>query len=106
MVEEYYSEINNLVKGFTTYSKYILGNPVIMLLIRVLIEVIKEIKPNTKDLKLLSIEKDFTFRIQIGILKEKQHILFSQIFNLKNKNPKISEISINLESLGDILTSF
>ena len=106
MVEEYYSEINNLVKGFTTYSKYILGNPLIMLLIRVLIEVIKEIKPNTKDLKLLSIEKDFTFRIQIGILKEKQHILFSQIFNLKNNNPKISDIRINLESLGDILTSF
>ena len=106
MAEDYYFEINNLVNGFNSYSSYILGNPVIALLIRVLIEVIKEIKPNTKDLRLLKIEKDFSFCIQIGILKEKQNILFSQIFNLKNQNPKISEVSINLESLGDILTSF
>ena len=106
MVEDDFSEICNLIRGFNNYSKYILGNPSIILLIRALIEVIKEIKPNTKDLKLLNIEKDFSFTIQIHILKEKQSILFSQIFNLKNKNPKISEISINLKYLGDILTSF
>ena len=106
MVEDYFAEINNLVKDFNTYSNYILGNPIIILLIKALIEVIKEIKPYTKDLKLLKIEKDISFKIQIDVLKEKQNILFSKIFNLKNKNAKISEISLNLESLGDILTSF
>ena len=106
IVQREYFEIRNLVKGFDVYSEYILSNHLIILLIRALIEVIKEIKPNTKDLELLNIEKDFSFTFKINILKEKQNILFIQIFNLKNNNPKIYDISINLESLGDILTSF
>ena len=106
MVQDTYFEINNLVSGFSTYSNYIFNNPIIILFIRALIEVVKEIKPNTSMLNLLSIEKDFSFLIQVGIVKEKQNILFSQIFNSKNKNPKIAEISINLESLGNILTIF
>ena len=51
-------------------------------------------------------EKDFSFIIQAGVKKERQKVLFSQIFNLKNNNPKVSEVSINLESLGNILTLF
>ena len=106
IVQREYFEIKNLVKGFDVYSEYILSNHLIILLIRALIDFIKDIKPYTKDLELLNIEKDFSFTFKINILKEKQNILFSQIFNLKNKNPKIYDISINLESLGDILTSF
>ena len=106
MVQDSYFEINNLVSGFNTYSNYIFNNPIITLFIRALIDVVKEVKLNTSMLNLLSIEKDFSFLIQVGIVKEKQNILFSQIFNLKNKNPKIAEISINLESLGNILTIF
>ena len=106
IVQDAFIEANNLIQGINNYSKYITSNPLIILYIKVLIDVVKEIKPNTKMLKLLSIEKDFSFIIQIGVLKEKQNILFSQIFNLKNKLPKISEISINLESLGNILTYF
>ena len=106
IVQDSFIEINSLVQGFNNYSKYITSNPLIILYIKVLIDVAKEIKPNTKLLKLLSIEKDFSFIIQIGVLKEKQNTLFSQIFNLKNKIPKIAEISINLESLGNILTYF
>jgi ABC-type multidrug transport system ATPase subunit len=106
IVQDAFIEINNLVQGFNNYSKYITTNPLIILYIKVLIEVAKEIKPNTNMLKLLSIEKDFSFIIQVGVLKEKQNILFSQIFNLKTKIPKIAEISINLESLGNILTYF
>ena len=106
MVQGTYFEINNLVTGFGIYSNYIFNNPIIILFIRALLEVVNEIKPNTSMLNLLSIEKDFSFLIQVGITKEKQNVLFSQIFNLKNKNPKIAEISINLESLGNILTIF
>ena len=106
MVQGTYFEINNLVTGFSTYSNYIFNNPIIILFIRALLEVVNEIKPNTNMLNLLSIEKDFSFLIQVGVVKEKQNVLFSQIFNIKNKNPRIAEISINLESLGNILTIF
>ena len=106
MVKDEYSEISNLVQDFNKYSKYIKSNPIITLYIRELAKIIREMKPNTSKLRLLEMEKDFSFELQIGVLKEKQKDLFSQIFNLKNKNSQISEISINLESLGNILTYF
>ena len=106
MVQDAYIEISNLVKGFNLYSNYILANPIIILYIRILIEVAKEIVGNTSRIGLIQIEKDFSFLLEIGVIKEKQKDLFSQIFNLKKKNPKIAEISINLESLGNILTLF
>ena len=106
MVQDAYNEVNTLAKGFNIYSNYIFTNPIIILYIRAFIEVAREIKSNTSDLTLIEMEKDFSFLIQVGILKERQKLLFSQIFNLKSKNPKISEISINLESLGNILTLF
>ena len=71
-----------------------------------MVKVVNEIKPNTYNIKLLQIEKDFSFELQIGILKEKKNILFTQILNLTKNNQKVAEVSINLESLGKILTSF
>ena len=106
MVQDDYIAITNLVQDFNKYSNYIMSTPIITLYIRVLIQVAQEIKPNTSRLKLLQIGKDFSFELEVGIIKEKQKLLFSQIFNLKKKNPKIDEISINLESLGNILTLF
>ena len=106
MVQDAYIEIVNLVKDFNLYSNYIISNPIIILYIRILIEVAKEIAPNTSSLRLIQIEKDFSFLLEVGVIKEKQKYLFTQIFNLKKKNPKIAEISINLESLGNILTLF
>jgi hypothetical protein len=44
--------------------------------------------------------------LEVGVLREKQKDLFAQIFNMKKRNPEIAEISINLESLGNILTYF
>ena len=106
MVQDTYIEINRLVKNFNLYSNYIISTPIITLYIRVLVDIIKEIISNTNGITLLQIEKDFSFLLEVKVLKEKQKDLFSQIFNLKKKNKKIDEININLESLGNILTLF
>ena len=106
MVQDDYNAINSLVQDFNKYSKYIANNPIITLYIRVLVKIARELKPNTYKLRLLGIEKDFSFMLEVGVLKEKQKDLFSQIFNMKKRNHQIAEISINLESLGNILTYF
>jgi ABC-type multidrug transport system ATPase subunit len=106
MVQDEYSAITNLVQDFNKYSNYIQNNPIIALYIRELVKIVREIKPNTNKLRLLEMEKDFSFELQVGVLKEKQKDLFIQIFNLKKRNSQIAEISINLESLGSIMTSF
>ena len=106
MVQDEYNAITSLVLDFNKYSNYIAGNPIIALYIRVLVRIARELKPNTYLLRLLQIEKDFSFMIEVGVLKERQKDLFGQIFNMKKRNPEIAEISINLESLGNILTYF
>jgi len=106
MVQDEYNEITSLVQDFNKYSNYIVSNPIITLYIRVLARILREIKPNTYLLRLLQIEKDFSFMLEVGVLKEKQKDLFCQIFNMKKRNPELAEISINLEALGNILTYF
>ena len=106
MVQDEYNAITSLVLDFNKYSNYIAGNPIISLYIRVLVRIARELKPNTYKLRLLQIEKDFSFMLEVGVLREKQKDLFAQIFNMKKRNPEIAEISINLESLGNILTYF
>ena len=46
-----------------------------------------------------------SFELGIEIIKERQKDLFVQVLNLKNVNIKISELSITMQSLENILTS-
>lgn len=46
-----------------------------------------------------------SFELGLEIIKEKQKDLFIEILNLKNINKQISELSITMESLENILTS-
>ena len=50
------------------------------------------------------IGKDYSFELNILVKQDLQGILFSQILNMKKTNHLISEISINMESLENILT--
>ena len=77
-VQDEYNSIVNLVKGFNKYSNYIASNPIIALYIRELVKVVNEIKPNTYNIKLLQIEKDFSFELQIGILKESKMLYLAK----------------------------
>ena len=49
------------------------------------------------------IGKDFSFELKIHVKKDKQGLLFSQILNMKLTNDLIAEISINMESLENVL---
>lgn len=51
------------------------------------------------------IRKDMSFEINLEIIKEKQKDLFVEVLNLKNVNKQISELSITMQSLENILTS-
>ena len=46
-----------------------------------------------------------SFEINLEIIKEKQKDLFVEVLNLKNVNKQISELSITMQSLENILTS-
>ena len=71
-----------------------------------LINVLNEIKDYCDNIKLKHVNKDNSFELIVNIIQKNQGELFSIILNMKNKNKEVSEISINTESLEDILTSF
>ena len=48
--------------------------------------------------------KDYSFELNIHVKKDQQGILFNQILNMKTTNDLINEVSINMESLENILT--
>ena len=48
--------------------------------------------------------KDYSFELNILVKKDKQGVLFNQILNMKTTNDLINEVSINMESLENILT--
>ena len=51
------------------------------------------------------IGQDNSFELVLHVNHEKQGSLFSEILSMKNKDETISEISINMESLENILTT-
>ena len=71
-----------------------------------LITVLNEIKDYCENIKLKHVNKDNSFEIIVNIIQANQGELFSKILNMKNINNEVSEISINTESLEDILTKF
>ncbi len=71
-----------------------------------LIGVVDYIKDNIYKIELKDVGKDYSFELEIGISKEKQGEVFTQILTMKNNNHDVSEISINTDSLENILTQF
>ena len=69
-------------------------------------KIIDIIKDNTSKIELKDVGKDYSFQLLINILKAKQSEVFTQILTMKNNNHDVSEISINTDSLENILTRF
>ena len=69
-----------------------------------LYNVLNLINDKCEKISVREIGKDYSFKLNILVKKDKQGILFNQILNMKTTNDLISEVSINMESLENILT--
>jgi len=104
-ISDTFKTISGLIEGFSSSSK-IMNNKVLEPHIKALINVINKIKSNTKKIILSKIRRDLSFELILDIIQEKKYILFSDILSMKNNDNNISEISISMESLDNILESF
>ena len=102
--EESLENISSSIKGLNIHMDIIEKNPNIHPYLVQLGKIIESINPNCSDLVLQKINKDFSFDFNIHVLKEKQSELFIQVLNMKKVNKLLSEISISMESLENILT--
>ena len=102
--EDFFEKICFVINGLNLYKDFIKNNPDIKPYLKELINVIESIKDKTSEINLIKINKDYSFEFNIHILKEKQSELFIQVLSMKNINNLLSEISISMESLENILT--
>ena len=106
-VEELIRNLKELTFGVDAFEHVILENKNIVAenYLSALIKVLTNIKDKTKKMEINDIRKDMSFEINLEIIKEKQKDLFVEVLNLKNVNKQISELSITMQSLENILTS-
>ena len=95
----------SLIEGIDRYSNYILANPNLEPYLRQLNIVVQKIKEKTQKITVSLIGKDLSFELILQIIKERQSELFSDVLNMKNNDKAISEMSIAMQSLENILTS-
>ena len=106
-IEEIISNLKELVFGFDAFENNILENNNIYAenYLSGLIKILQRIKDKTKKISINDIRQDMSFELGLEIIKEKQKDLFVEILNLKNINKQISELSITMQPLENILTS-
>ena len=94
----------NIIKDFDKHYEYLVKMENIYPYIVELEKVINIIKDNCSKIEFLKLNKDFSLEFNINVIKEKQSDLFTKVLDMKNTNHLISEISITMESLENILT--
>ena len=99
-----FSSLSSMVKGFNISNNNMPDIERIKLYLIELEKVIESIKDKCSEMKFEKLNKDFSFEFKIKIIKEKQSELFVQVLDMKNNNNLLSEISISMESLENILT--
>ena len=92
----------DIIKNFDTIYQINIEN--IYPYIIELEKVINIIKDKCSLIIFQRLNKDLSFEFNIKVLKEKQSELFIHVLEMKNVNNLISEISISMESLENILT--
>ena len=96
--------LSKMITEFNTYYNNVIKMENIKPYIIELEKVINSIKDKCKEIYLQKINKDFSFEFNIKIIKESQADLFIQLLEMKNTNNLLSEISISMESLENVLT--
>ena len=66
--------------------------------------VVSDIKEECESIQLFEVRNDYSFELSVHVNPQKQGDLFAKILNMKNENNSISEISISIQSLENILT--
>ena len=102
--EDFLNQLSSSINGLNNQINFIKNNICVQDYLKELVKVIDSIKDKCSELTLQRINKDFSFEFNIHVIKEKQSDLFIQILDMKNVNKLLSEISISMESLENILT--
>ena len=106
-IEEIIGKLKEITFGLDAFENIIMENKNVFVdnYLSGLVKILQRIKDKTKKISINDIRQDMSFELGLEIIKEKQKDLFVEILNLKNINKQISELSITMQPLENILTS-
>ena len=104
-IQETFNNACNLIERMNLFANEISRIPGIEPHLRQLITVVQKIRDKTERISISLLGKDLSFELVISIKKERQKDLFVEVLNMKNTDKTISEMSIAMQSLENILTS-
>jgi ABC-type multidrug transport system ATPase subunit len=102
-IEESFKLICDLVNNFNQYREYFNANPKYEPDLVELYNIINQFKNDIKSIEFNEMGINNSYSFTLEIIKEQRTDLYCKIIELKNMNNKISEISIQKESLENIL---
>ena len=102
--EGFLENMSSSINGLNNHLQFVKNHPDIQDYLKELVKVIDLIRDKCYEFALQKINKDYSFEFNIQVIKEKQSELFTQVLDMKNVNKLLSEISISMESLENILT--
>ena len=105
-INQTFNETCGIINGFNNYSNYILSNQFFEPYLRALINFVLKIRDKLSQVSLYLIGRDYSFELIIQIIEDKKKDLFCDILNMKNTEEIIDELTISMQSLENILTSF
>jgi ABC-type multidrug transport system ATPase subunit len=105
-VENVKSKFIDFVKGKNIVTQYLIEKPILINSINEINGIFDKLKEYILSIEIKDIGKDGSFNFFIHINENLKGEFFGIILNMKNSNYYISEVSINMESLENILTKY
>ena len=105
-VENVKSKFIDFVKGENIVNQYLIEKPILINSINEINGIFDKLNEYILSIEIKDIGKDGSFNFFIHINENLKGEFFGIILNMKNANYYISEVSINMESLENILTKY
>ena len=105
-VENVKSKFIDFVNGQNIVNQYLIEKPILINSINEINGIFDKLKEYILSIEIKDIGKDGSFNFFIHINENLKGEFFGIILNMKNSNYYISEVSINMESLENILTKY
>ena len=104
--ESVLTELGRLIGKSDVIEQMLQRYPELMGVYVKLLGVLQCVQDKCQMIELIGINRDLSFELNVHVVEEVKGALFAQVLAMKSNVKEISEISINMKSLEDVLTKY
>ena len=104
--ESVLTELGRLIGKSDVIEQMLQQYPQLMEVYTKLLGVLQCVQDKCQMIELIGINRDLSFELNVHVVEDVKGALFAQVLSMKNNVKEISEISINMKSLEDVLTKY